>query len=280
LPGSTCQSQAPFKRRPMLASRSRDSCAATAATSRRCYRLAATFAPRATHAAVAPCVTSSRCWSMGEAISPLLVTAAERHPLHFALAALLYSLVAALLCSKRRPPRTALVRLCTTPSWPLSHRPPQEIVEALSWPPPLVGEATLPSSATSGHRRAPPSLQRPPPELTAALWTPSRRSPPLLQPAVTGSPELTCFTTTSPPQWAPPLPMPQIGTLTSRACSLAPPSPATRRRSAGFSLRTAHRWRTGELPCFGLAGWKAQVGQAVFTGWAKRYSKCSPLQQC
>jgi hypothetical protein len=38
-----------------------------------------------------------------------------------------------------------------------------------------------------------------------------------------------------------------------------------------------HRWRTGELPCFGR---KAQVGQAIFTGWAKRYSKCSPLQQC
>jgi hypothetical protein len=39
-----------------------------------------------------------------------------------------------------------------------------------------------------------------------------------------------------------------------------------------------HLW--GELPYFDRAGQKAQVGQTIFTGWAKHYSKCSPLQHC
>jgi hypothetical protein len=102
--------------------------------------------------------------------------------------------------SKRRPPRTALVRHCATPSWPLSHYPPQAIIEAPSQPPPSIAEATLPSSTTSGHRRAPPSPQRPLPELTTTPRTPSRRSPPLLWPAVPGSPLLTCVTAVSPPR--------------------------------------------------------------------------------
>jgi hypothetical protein len=105
-----------------------------------------------------------------------------------------------LQASKCRPPHTALVRHCATPSWPLSHYPPQAIIEAPSQPPPSIAEATLPSSTTSGHRRAPPSPQRPLPELTTAPRTPSRRSPPLLWPAVPGSPLLTCVTAVSPPR--------------------------------------------------------------------------------
>jgi hypothetical protein len=50
------------------------------------------------------------------------------------------------------------------------------------------------------HRRAPPSPQRPPPELTAAPQTLSRRSPPLLCPAVASSPPPICFAAMSPPR--------------------------------------------------------------------------------
>jgi hypothetical protein len=56
-----------------------------------------------------------------------------------------------LQASKCRPPRTALVRHCATPSWPLSHYPPQAIIEPPSQPPPSIAEATLPSSATDVH---------------------------------------------------------------------------------------------------------------------------------
>jgi hypothetical protein len=73
-----------------------------------------------------------------------------------------------LQAQKCQPPCTALMRLCATPSRLLSHCPPQETIEALSRPPPSAAEAALPSSATSDHRRAPLSPQRPPLELTAA----------------------------------------------------------------------------------------------------------------
>jgi hypothetical protein len=141
-----------------LASRVHDSCAAAAATSCRRCRPAATSAPRVTHAVAAPCIIPSRCRSVGEAVSPLPVTAAEQRP----------------LCSCRTP----LLQAPTTPHRShaplrhakpvLSHCPPQATVEAPSRPPPSVVEATLPSSATSGHRCAPLSPQRHPSELTAA----------------------------------------------------------------------------------------------------------------
>jgi hypothetical protein len=60
----------------------------------------------------------------------------------------------------------------------------------------------------------------------------------------------------------------------STVSSLAPPSPATHRRSVGIGRWAARRWGTGELPCFGRAG------RAIFIGWAKCHPGHSPLQQC
>jgi hypothetical protein len=77
-------------------------------------------------------------------------------------------------------------------------------------------------------------------------WTPSQRPPPLLWPAIADSPPPTCFATTSPPRWAPLLPMPQIGTLTSGASSLAPSSPATHRWSAS-EPRDGGEWGTSPV---------------------------------
>jgi hypothetical protein len=98
----------------MLASCTRDSCAAAAATSRWRCQPAAMSAPHVTHAATASCITSSRCQSMGEAVSPLPMTAAEHPPTP--------------LCSRRLPllphHRAPLLQAPTTPHHsraPLSH---------------------------------------------------------------------------------------------------------------------------------------------------------------
>jgi hypothetical protein len=170
------------------------------------------------------------------------------------------------------------VHLGATPSRPLSHYPPHRTIEAPSRPPPSVVEAAFPSSATSGHRRAPPSAQQPPVELTAAPRTLSRCPPPLLRPALAGSPPPTCFATMSPPRLAPLAPMPQIR---PSPLGLAPWHLLSRPLTAGWldSIGEPHaggEW--GELPCF-ISGRKDQVGQAAFTGLAKCHSGCSPLQQ-
>jgi hypothetical protein len=141
----------PLASTPMLVSHARDSYVATAATScRRCRP----STPRATHTAIAPCDTSSRYRSVGEAISPLPVTAAERRPLLSALAALLSTLVATLLCSKcRSTDHPALMRLYGMPSRSLSYCPPQATVEAPSRSPPTCFSVTAATSARA-HRRS------------------------------------------------------------------------------------------------------------------------------
>jgi hypothetical protein len=86
-----------------LASRTRDSYSAAAATSRHRCRPATTSAPHATHAAAAPCVISSRRRSEREVV---LSSSRNSHrtPTHstLPLAVYLCSFIVVLLCSKRR----------------------------------------------------------------------------------------------------------------------------------------------------------------------------------
>jgi hypothetical protein len=174
----------------------------------------------------------------------------------------------------RPPPRAAFKRSNPSPlSWstpffllrpvpPLSYRAaavelPWNATRPTSKPP-----VTAPSSApTSGA----PQTSLPVPSAAPPLHR-HRSSPTARTPPVTPTPACRHLFPTAnllrcreppPPRWAPPPPMPQIGTLTSRASSLAPPSPATHHRSAGFGRRGACRRGTGGAPLLHLGpkGW-------------------------
>jgi hypothetical protein len=142
-----------------------------------------------------PCLTLSHCRFMGAAISPLPVIGAECRPLHSALAVLLCSLITTLLCSKRRSANHPAPLSCASEPREPAAEPLSIARNRRSTKP-----AAFPLSATSGHRCAPPSLQRRPPELTTAPRTPIRRSPPLLWLAIASSPPPTYVATASPPR--------------------------------------------------------------------------------
>jgi hypothetical protein len=101
-----------------------------------------------------------------------------------------------------------------------------------------------PSQPLSPPPRAPPW-----PGVPLRPLQPRRRA--LLRPLTGGLPPAELTAAASPHRSASLHPKPQIGTLTSGASSLAPPSPATLHRSVGISRRATRRWGTGELPCFG-----------------------------
>jgi hypothetical protein len=266
MPGPTCQSQAPLKRRPETG------VARVWQLLGRCHHLAPALSTgchvRSTRDAcsrrpvrqlVALSVRKRSCF--------LSSHSSRRMPTHITLPLTVHlcSFIIVLPYPKHRPLRTTLMLPC-------SNRRP--LRQAGRWatiyckeplrPPPSCAEAAFPSSATSDHRHAPPSRQRSPLELTTAPWTPSWHPPPLLWPAIACSPLLTCFAAVSPPQWAPPPPVLQIGTLTSRASSLAPPSPANRSRSAGFGRSVTRQWGLGGAPLFQPSGPKGPSGPSHF----------------
>jgi hypothetical protein len=246
-----------------LASRARNSCSAT--TSRRCCRPAATSAPCATYAAAAPCVISS-CYRSEREVVLSSSHNSRRTPTHSAMSLVvcLYSFIAMLLCSKHRIADHRALLSCASEPRQASRRATVHLKEPLKH---RAGHLL--------HLPRPPSHRVPPPATDVILHHRSNlhpSSPPLHEPRAgalhlfSGPPSLVPHRRPASPLRA------HHGEPLCCLCTKSGPSPP---RLAPWHLlqRPLAAGRPNLVP-----GRKAQVGQAAFTGWAKRHSGCSPLQ--